>query len=59
MRHWQRDLDYISLVGPDEPRFAQAVKRIDEYIERLEEAVQLLALDGLVDPHRVTALEDE
>lgn len=40
MKRWQRDLDYMRLVGPDEPRFDSAAARLDAHIEFLEAIIR-------------------
>jgi len=48
MKQWQRDLDYIRLVGPDEPRFDAAVKRLNDYIERVGIGVSTIERDVIL-----------
>ena len=43
MKPWKRDLAYIREVGPDEPRFDEAVQRVWDRCEELEAALREVA----------------
>jgi hypothetical protein len=40
VKPWKRDLAYIREVGPDEPRFDEAVQRVWDRVEELEAALR-------------------
>jgi hypothetical protein len=43
VKPWKRDLAHIREVGPDEPRFDEAVQRVWDRIEELEAALREIA----------------